>query len=311
MIVYRTTYAFYNLPIEEAKIIEGCKRSNGNASKVYHRVNGNGNIIQSKLFDLTTETLVVTPTSVDMDLRSRTQRIWVTEKHKIFNSNIPLDQKQAAFDKLADRFHFDREIFENDPGKKHLVISGDPVPLENVDIVIPYSVKITGGETTLGPDANRGSDFIVDGTDIVAQIYAGLINKVGQEPFVTSDDFFFTGELVSITATLNLIATVDDVPFDTTIGEPVQFGKVLTIEGDPDSPTNETITYTVTISGGITRKGEFANAADKIIGTNIEGTVGARTGKDSYFFTGELVSINSPVKLFANVDGVPFDVTVG
>jgi len=109
MIVHRTSYGFYNLPTEEAKIIESCKRSNGDASKVYHRVNAVGDIIQSKLFDLATETLVVTPTSVDMELRSRTQRIWVTEKHKIFNSSNTRAQKQAAFDALSNRFHFPRE----------------------------------------------------------------------------------------------------------------------------------------------------------------------------------------------------------
>ena len=109
MIVHRTSYGFYNLPTEEAKIIEDCKRSIGNASKVYHRVNAVGNIIQSKYFDVATETLIVTPTTLDMTIRSRTQREWVTEKHKIFNSNQSRSQKQAAFDRLTDRFHFPRE----------------------------------------------------------------------------------------------------------------------------------------------------------------------------------------------------------
>jgi len=109
MIVHRTSYGFYNLPTEEASIIEDCKRSSGNASKVYHRVNPVGMIIQSKLFDPATETLVVTPTTSDMETRSRTQRIWVTEKHKIFNSSNSRSQKQATFDALSDRFHFDRE----------------------------------------------------------------------------------------------------------------------------------------------------------------------------------------------------------
>jgi len=310
MIIHRTTYAFYTLPTEEAKIIEGCKRSNGNASKVYHKVNGNGDIVQSKLFDLVTETLVVTPTSVDMELRSRTQRIWGTEKHKIFDSNIPLDQKQAAFDKLADRFHFDRETLEDKLEAKHLVISGDPVPLENVDKVIFYNVKITGGETKLGPLSNVAGEFIRNG-DIFGKIYAGLINKVGQEPFVTSDDFFFTGKLESITASLNLIATVDDVPFQVTIGEPDKLGPELIIRGKPSNPNNDKIAYTVMFDGGIIAKGPAASAEDKVVGNNIEGFIRPKTGKDNYLFTGNLLRINSPVDLDAKVDGVPVDVTVG
>jgi len=190
--------------------------------------------------------------------------------------------------------------------EKHLVIKGDPA---NDNRQVQYAVKITGGVTKLGPEANSITDLIV-GTNITAEIYSGII----QGKDVTTDDYFFTGTLESINSSVNLIATLDGIPFPVTIiaPPPPPPGKHLEIRGDPDNLINERISYTVTISGGTTNLGLTTDPeSDFVIGTNIAGITKAQAGFDEYFFTGDILSINSPVNLLVTVDGDPFPVTVG
>jgi len=188
---------------------------------------------------------------------------------------------------------------------RHLVIKGDPA---NDNRIIQYSVTIVGGVTTLGPEANP-SDDLIDGTNITAKIYSGIV----QGKDVRTDDYFFTGTLESINAPVNLVATVDGVPFPVTIVEPPPppAGKHLEIRGDPANPVNEKISYSVTISGGVTSLGLTTGIGDVVIGTNIEGITKAQAGFDEYFFTGDIVSVNAPVNLLVTIDGKSFPVTVG
>ena len=109
MIIHKSIYGFYNQASDEANIITDCKRSNGNANKIYHKVNSKGDIIESKYFDEITETLIITPTTIEQKLKSKTQRYWVMEKHKIFNSNDSKSKKQSDFDKLSDKYHFKKQ----------------------------------------------------------------------------------------------------------------------------------------------------------------------------------------------------------
>jgi len=109
MKVHRTSYCFYDDMADEASIVEDCKRSSGNAQKIYHQVNPFGDITTSKYFNQNSQTLVVLPTTREMQIKSETQRKWVIGKHKIFNSPNTKAQKQIDFDKLADKFHFPRE----------------------------------------------------------------------------------------------------------------------------------------------------------------------------------------------------------
>lgn len=108
MIVHRTTFGFYDLASDEAKIIQDCIRSSGNASKVYHRVNVNGDIITSKVFDDNTQSLIITPTTQNMRTRSHVQRKWVIGKHAIFKQGGSRAQRQIDFDALADEYNFER-----------------------------------------------------------------------------------------------------------------------------------------------------------------------------------------------------------
>jgi len=190
--------------------------------------------------------------------------------------------------------------------EKHLVIKGDPA---NDNRQVQYDVKITGGITRLGPEANPTTDLI-DGTNIIAQIYSGIIQGID----ITTDDYFFTGTLESINSSVNLVATVDGISFPVTIVQPPPPppGKHLEIRGDPANLINESISYTVTISGGTTSLGLTTDpTSDFISGTNIAGITKAQLGFDEYFFTGDILSVNSPVNLLVTVDGDPFAVTVG
>jgi len=187
---------------------------------------------------------------------------------------------------------------------RHLVIKGDPA---NDNRIIQYDVEITGGVTRLGLKGDPSDDFIV-ATNITAKIYSGII----QGKDVTTDDYFFTGILESINSPVNLVTTVDGIPFPVTIVKPPDppAGKHLEIRGDPNNLTNERIAYTVTISGGVTTKGLTTGITDFIVGTNIEGITKAQKGFDEYFFTGDIISINSPVNLLVTVDGVPFSFSI-
>jgi len=188
--------------------------------------------------------------------------------------------------------------------EKHLVIKGDPA---NDNRIVQYDVKITAGVTKLGSEANPSTDFI-DGTNITGEIYSGII----QGKDVTTDDYFFTGTLESINSSVNLVATVDGVPFAVTIVEPPPppAGKHLEIRGDPANLINTVISYTVIISGGTTTLGLTTGIGDVVIRTNIEGITKAQAGFDEYFFTGDIVSVNSPVNLLVTVDGTSFPVTI-
>ncbi len=79
--------------------------------------------------------------------------------------------------------------------------------------------------------------------------------------------------------------------------------KNLIIEGMATNPTNDMVSYAVTITGGVTRKGDLANPGDVITGTNIAGKILQQIGKDDYYFTGTLDSIICAVSLKATVDG--------
>jgi len=82
--------------------------------------------------------------------------------------------------------------------------------------------------------------------------------------------------------------------------------KLLEIKGDP--VTNGTINYQVVVSGQIT-KGPKANPGDKLSpdGTTIDGKI-LPTGKDNYYFTGNIVSITADQHIFSFIDGEPFKV---
>ena len=197
-------------------------------------------------------------------------------------------------------------ITPTSPTEKHLIIKGDPA---NDNRTIAYSVTIAGGVTRIGPEANPVSDLIV-GTNITGKIYSGITLGKG----LSTDDYYFTGTLESINSSVNLVATVDGIPYPVTIVKPPPPpGKHLEIRGDPANLINKIISYTVKISGGVTTLGlrSFDPVTDFVIGTNIEGKTKAKTGFDDYFFTGNIVSVNSPVNLLVTVDGVPFPVTLG
>ena len=108
MIIHRTSYGFYDKNSDEKKIIDDCKRSNGNASKVYHKIDSNGEIITTKYFDEDTELLKICTTSIEMKIKSKLQRHWVVEKHKILESNDLESKKQDNFDILCKKYNFKR-----------------------------------------------------------------------------------------------------------------------------------------------------------------------------------------------------------
>ena len=112
MLIHRTTYGFYNKSSDEKKIIEDCKRSSGNASKVYHKIDDKGDIIETKYFDIETNRLELITTTQEMKLKSLTLRKWVTEKHKIFDSSDSKNKKQDSFNKLCDKYHFPHETLQ-------------------------------------------------------------------------------------------------------------------------------------------------------------------------------------------------------
>ena len=109
MIVHRTTYGFYDKNTDEKKIIDDCKRSLGNASKIYHKIDSDGEIITTKYFDSETKELKICTTSIEMKIKSKLQRHWVTEKHKILQSNNSQLKKQSDFDKLSEKYHFKKQ----------------------------------------------------------------------------------------------------------------------------------------------------------------------------------------------------------
>ena len=109
MLIHRTSYGFYNKLSEEKKVIEDCKRSNGNSTKVYHHVNDEGDIIETKYFDIETNTLKSITTTPEMKLKSLTLRKWVTEKHKIIDSSDSKKKKQDNFNKLCKKYHYPQE----------------------------------------------------------------------------------------------------------------------------------------------------------------------------------------------------------
>jgi len=152
---------------------------------------------------------------------------------------------------------------------------------------------IVSGQISLGANANPPKDSVSpDGTTI-----NGNLSPTG----LGLDDYFFTGNIVSITADQHVFSFVDgvEVPNDS---PPL---KLLEIKVDPLTSTSTT--YQVIVSGQISL-GSNANPSSDILstdGTTINGKLSPTgLGLDDYFFTGNIVSITADQHVFSFVDGV-------
>jgi len=165
---------------------------------------------------------------------------------------------------------------------KFLEIKGDSATSSTTT----YQV-IVSGQISLGPKANPNDILSSDGTTI-----NGRVLPTGR------DNYYFTGDIVSITAGKHVFSFVDgvEVPNDSPIG------KFLEIKGDP--LTSSATTYQVIVSGQISL-GPKANPNDILSsdGTTINGKI-LPTGLDNYYFTGDIVSITAGQHVFSFVDGV-------
>jgi len=92
------------------------------------------------------------------------------------------------------------EEVSND-SQRFLEIKGDPV----TNGTINYQVVVSG-QITKGPEANSGDILSPDGTTIDGKILP-----------TATDDYFFTGNIVSITADQNVFSFVDGVDVPTQI----------------------------------------------------------------------------------------------
>jgi len=165
---------------------------------------------------------------------------------------------------------------------KFLEIKGDPV----TSGFTTYQIVVTG-QIFLGPNVNSGDILSPDGTTLDGGMMPTGI-----------DDYFFTGDIVSITAGKHIFSFVDgvEVPNDS------QIGKFLEIKGDPAA--SGFTTYQIVVTGQIFL-GPNANSGDILTpdGTTLDGGM-MPTGIDDFFFTGDIVSITAGKHIFSFVDGV-------
>ena len=110
MIIHRTSYVFYDKTTDEPKLIADMKRSQGNRKKIIHKINPVGDIIQSKVYDMDTESFVDIPTSPEMTIVSQTQRKWITNKHKILKSQNSNSEKTRLLN-IESQKHFGKNFF--------------------------------------------------------------------------------------------------------------------------------------------------------------------------------------------------------
>jgi len=166
--------------------------------------------------------------------------------------------------------------------EKFLEIKGDAATSSST----LYQV-IVSGQISLGPKANPADKLSTDGTTINGKVF-----PTGR------DNYYFTGDIVSITAGQHVFSFVDGVE----VTNDSLAGKSLEIKGD--SATSSLTTYQVIVSGQILL-GPNANPNDKLStdGTTINGKV-KPTGLDNYFFTGDIVSITADQHVFSFVNGV-------
>jgi len=191
------------------------------------------------------------------------------------NSGIPINDPGSGI--TTPRIQIDQAL---EP--KFLEIKGDPV----ASGFTTYQIVVTG-QIFLGPNVNSGDILSPDGTTL-----NGGMNPTGL------DDYFFTGDIVSITAGKHIFSFVDgvEVPNDS------QVGKYLEIKGDP--VTSGFTTYQIVVTGQIFL-GPNVNSGDILTpdGTTLDGGM-MPTGLDDYFFTGDIVSITAGKHIFSFVDGV-------
>ncbi len=85
--------------------------------------------------------------------------------------------------------------------------------------------------------------------------------------------------------------------------------KLLEVRGLATNPNNDGISYKVVVIDSI-RKGPAANPNDVISadGETLNGRLKPQAGRDNYFVTGDIVSVEAPVNLAVTLDGVSIPV---
>jgi len=94
------------------------------------------------------------------------------------------------------------------------------------------------------------------------------------------------------------------------LNDPSPTEKFLEVKGLATNPDNDTIRYKIVVTDSI-RKGFGANSGDVVSpdGKTLNGDIKPQTGRDNYFVTGDIVSVEAPVNLAVTLDGVPIPVT--
>jgi len=179
--------------------------------------------------------------------------------------------------------------------EKFLVVKGLATNPNNG--MISYKVVVTDS-IRKGSAANSGDVISADGKTLDGTI----LPKNGH------DSYFVTGDIVSVEAPVDLDVTLDGVPIPVII---TSTEKSLVVKGLATNPNNALINYKVVVTDSI-RKGSMANSGDVISadGKTLDGTILPQTGHDSYFVTGDVVSVEAPVDLAVTLDGVPIPVII-
>ena len=122
MIVWQTTYVFYDDLLEETEIIAEMKRSFGNARCVAHRVNTTGDIISTKIFDHNTQTLKVTPLTPQMEAFSYKQRKWLAKKKPfMLDQGLSVDERDVICNCLETTFFHKQQLSKEEKSAISLV----------------------------------------------------------------------------------------------------------------------------------------------------------------------------------------------
>jgi len=175
--------------------------------------------------------------------------------------------------------------------EKFLVVKGLATNPNND--LISYKIVVTDS-IRKGSAANSGDVISADGKTLDGKLF----------PQVGIDNYFVTGDIVSVEAPVDLDVTLDGVPIPVITPE-----KFLVVKGLATNPNNDPINYKVVVTDSI-RKGLKANTSDVISadGKTLTGKILPQTGHDSYFVTGDIVSVEAPVDLDVTLDGVPIPV---
>ena len=164
--------------------------------------------------------------------------------------------------------------------------NNDPI---NYKVVVTDSIR-------KGLKANPNDVISADGKTLTGKIF----------PQSGHDNYFVTGDIVSVEAPVNLAVTLDGVSIPVTTPSTE---KLLVVKGLATNPNNDSISYKVVVTDSI-RKGSAANPNDVISadGKTLTGNIFPQNGHDNYFVTGDIVSVDAPVNLAVTLDGVSITV---